>query len=367
WETEALLTRKRQGLCDNKQCHSTVMKTLYPQVFFAAFACVLLALFLCYQNLPQPLQNFPRLDSEANRITILIWWRPFGNKNNFTDCGGLFGIHGCTLTTHRDLYPQAEAVIIHHREIYGNLSRLPQRPRPFNQKWIWMNFESPTHTSGLEELEGIFNWTMSYKVGSDIFMPYGYLHPKKTGSKSTKVLLPRKKGLIAWIISNWNEDHARVEFYHRLRMHVPIHIYGREGMELINNSIVQTASQYKFYLAFENSQHPDYITEKLWNNALKSSAVPVVLGPPRENYELFLPSDSFIHVDDFHSPRVLAAYLKFLDKNPRLYRKYFNWRKKYDVHVTSFWSEHYCAVCKAVRAAQYQTKTVKDLALWFET
>ncbi|MBN3306766.1 FUT4 fucosyltransferase, partial [Amia calva] len=341
---------------------------LYPQVFLAAFACVLLALVLCYQNLPQGLHNFsPRRHRQPDPVTVLIWWQPFGNKSTIVDCERRYDIRHCTLTTDRDLYLQADAVIIHHREIQGNLSRLPQRHRPSTQKWIWMNFESPTHTSGLEELEGIFNWTMSYKVGSDMFMPYGYLYPKNPSSGSSQILLPKKKRLVAWVISNWNMDHARVRFYAQLRRYIPIDVYGRDAMALENNSIVQTVSQYKFYLAFENSQHTDYITEKLWANAFGSSAVPVVLGPPRENYERFVPPDSFIHVDDFYSPRMLASYLRFLDQNPRLYRRYLAWKKNYNVHVTSFWSEQYCAVCNAVRAARYQTKRVSDLALWFES
>ncbi|KAG9337542.1 hypothetical protein JZ751_028559 [Albula glossodonta] len=267
------------------------------------------------------------------------------------DCAAKFGIHGCTITTDRDVYSQADAVIVHHREIMGNLSRLPKRSRPQRQKWIWMNFESPTHTSGLEYLEGIFNWTMSYKVGSDIFMPYGYLRRRKA-PRSSPVLLPHKKKLVAWVISNWNEDHARVAFYWNLQKYIPIDVYGRDARMLVNNSVVQTVSQYKFYLAFENSQHTDYITEKLWRNALGSSAVPVVLGPPRSNYERFLPGDAFIHVNDFKTPKKLAAYLRFLAKNPHLYKRYFNWKRKYTVHVTPFWHEHYCEACKAVRAGR---------------
>ena len=232
------------------------------------------------------------------------------------DCAASYGIQGCTVTTDHEAYSQANAVIIHHREIMDNLNRLPLSPRPQRQKWIWMNLESPTHTSGLEELEGIFNWTMSYKVGSDIFMPYGYLRPRNATRSSSRVLLPHKKRLVAWVISNWNEDHARVILYWKLRTYIPIDVYGRNDKELVNKSVVQTVSQYKFYLAFENSQHPDYITEKLWRNALGSSAVPVVLGPPRSNYERFLPADAFIHVDDFRSPKMLAAYLRFLAKPP---------------------------------------------------
>ena len=40
-----------------------------------------------------------------------------------------------------------------------------------------------------------------------------------------------------------------------------------------------TWSQYKFYLAFENSFHcNDYLSEKFWRNALHEGAVPIVFG-----------------------------------------------------------------------------------------
>ncbi|XP_048838142.1 4-galactosyl-N-acetylglucosaminide 3-alpha-L-fucosyltransferase 9-like [Brienomyrus brachyistius] len=350
------------GTC--KQCRVLVMRTSYAQFFVAAIVCIFFILVLCFKNLPPPVPHMRLQTGGPPGVTVLLWWYPFGSQCKMPDCAALYGVQGCRVTTNRSFYAGAEAVIIHHRDILGNVSRLPQNPRPPAQKWIWMNFESPSHTSNLEELEGIFNWTMSYKLGSDIFMPYGSLQRKKT-SKPEK--LPQKNKLLAWVISNWNEDHARIAFYWRLSRYINIDVYGRDAMSLVNDSVVQTVSRYKFYLAFENSQHPDYITEKLWHNALGSSAVPVVLGPSRWNYEKFLPGSAFIHVDDFSSPRMLAKYLKFLDRNPSAYRRYFSWKRTYQVHVTSFWNEHLCAVCTAARAARYQTKVVSDLAGWFNS
>ncbi|KAI4815354.1 hypothetical protein KUCAC02_005503 [Chaenocephalus aceratus] len=74
-------------------------------------------------------------------------------------------------------------------------------------------------------------------------------------------------------------------------------------------SVVRLVSRYQFYLALENSQHTDYITEKLWN-AVRAGAVPVVLGPSRQNYERFLPPEAFIHVDDFPTVRGLARAVR---------------------------------------------------------
>ncbi|KAL4647106.1 alpha-(1,3)-fucosyltransferase 4-like [Arapaima gigas] len=349
-------------------CRLPVTTLSYQQVFAGCLLCVVLALVLCYRRLPaSPGTLRTARDPVERTVTLLLWWQPFGGGHApMPDCAALYGIPGCNVTIDRRAYPRADAVLVHHRDIRGNVSALPQGARPPAQKWIWMNFESPSHTSHLELLEGLFNMTMSYKRGSDIFVPYGYLE-RALGPPPRRVSLPTKRRLVAWVVSNWNEDHVRVLFYWRLRRYIPIDVYGRAAAALIDNSVVRTVSAYKFYLAWENSQHTDYITEKLWRNALQSSAVPVVLGPPRSNYEKFLPADAFIHVDDFRGPAQLAAYLRFLARNPRRYRRYFAWKRHYSVHVASFWHEHYCAACTAVRAAARQTKVVSDLGLWFDT
>uniref|UniRef100_A0A8D0BUR8 Fucosyltransferase n=1 Tax=Salvator merianae TaxID=96440 RepID=A0A8D0BUR8_SALMN len=297
-------------------------------------------------------------------LTVLLWWEPFGRSRVSGDCHRRFNISACSLTTNRSRQLEAQAVLFHHRDLLlQGTNQLPRLRAP-EQLWVWMNFESPSHSQGLRELAGVFNWTMSYRVDSDVFVPYGYLQPRRDPHLFT---LPKKSKLVAWVISNWNERHTRVQYYHQLKNYLPIDVYGAHGLELKDDSVVKTISKYKFYLAFENSQHPDYITEKLWRNAFTSWAVPVVLGPPRSNYELFIPSNSFIHIDDFPSPMQLAVYLKFLDKNKSQYKRYFAWRKHYDVHVTSFWDEHCCRVCNAIRTVGKRRKVMENLANWFES
>ncbi|KAM7128015.1 alpha-(1,3)-fucosyltransferase 4 [Ciconia boyciana] len=329
-------------------------------------AAAALALYAC---LPEPAAA-PRAAAGGRlggEVNVLLWWEPFGRPRRMADCRRRYNITGCRLSADRSRLGEAQAVLFHHRDLalHGaeGLPRGPP-PRPPRQLWVWMNFESPSHSPGLRGLAGLFNWTMSYRRDSDVFVPYGYLYAPPA---PRPFVLPRKTRLVAWVISNWNEEHARVRYYRQLKEHLAIDVYGARGLALAEGGVVETVSAYKFYLAFENSQHTDYITEKLWRNAFAASAVPVVLGPRRANYERFIPPDSFIHVDDFPSPRLLATYLKFLDKNKPNYRRYFAWRKKYEVHVTSFWDEHFCKVCEAVRAAGNQIKTVQNLASWFES
>uniref|UniRef100_A0A8D2KXT8 Fucosyltransferase n=1 Tax=Varanus komodoensis TaxID=61221 RepID=A0A8D2KXT8_VARKO len=315
-------------------------------------------------RLPPAVPAAPRATPAATPVTVLLWWEPFGRSRRLGDCLRRFGVRACRLTTDRARQQEAHAVLFHHRDlVLQGLGQLP-RLRPPAQRWVWMNFESPSHSPGLRHLAGLFNWTMTYRADSDVFVPYGYLRPSRAPGQP--LALPRKTKLVAWVISNWNEEHARVRYYRQLQEHLPIDLYGSRGLGLKDDSVVKTISEYKFYLSFENSQHQDYITEKLWRNAFKAWAVPIVLGPPRSNYELFVPADSFIHVDDFSSPSQLATYLKFLDKNKRQYLRYFSWRKRYSVQETSFWNEHCCRVCDAVRTAGKQRKTIQNLANWFE-
>lgn len=85
-------------------------------------------------------------------------------------------------------------------------------------------------------------------------------------------------------------------------------------------------AKYKFYLAFENTVIDDYVTEKFFASFL-SSSIPVYRGAP--NIHKFSPGEhSFINVHDFKTPKDLAEYLFYLNKNKTAYDEYFEWRKK---------------------------------------
>ncbi|XP_029510832.1 alpha-(1,3)-fucosyltransferase 4-like [Oncorhynchus nerka] len=360
---------KRRSLCPCKTFPVAVLRISCSWVCFTAFVCGLfLLLGVCFLNLFDPrLQPFPLTGVEPRDVTLLLWTHPFGRYRRLPDCEARFGIRGCVLTDDRRMYPGADAIIMHHREIVTNATALPSDPRPRGQKWIWMNFESPSHTRGLRQFEGLFNLTMTYRADSDIFLPYGYLVTRLHPHANAPHTRPRRPHLLAWVISNWSESQARVAYYRRLVNYVDVDVFGGAGVPLPEDStVVRTVRRYLFYLALENSQHPDYITEKLWNSLL-AGAVPVVLGPPRENYERFLPHDAFIHVDDFSSPRLLAQYLMLLHRSPTLLQRHLAWRRSYSVHLTAFWAEHYCTACRVVRNHSLRTDTITNLQRWFES
>ncbi|XP_021442843.2 alpha-(1,3)-fucosyltransferase 4-like [Oncorhynchus mykiss] len=357
---------KRPGLRRSKTRSVTVLRT---SCFAALGGALFFLLGVCLLNLPDPRQQpFPLTEGEPRDVTLLLWTHPFGRYRRLPDCEARFGIRGCVLTDDRRMYPGADAIIMHHREITTNATALPSDPRPRGQKWIWMNFESPSHTRGLRRFEGVFNLTMTYRADSDIFLPYGYLVPRlRPHANAPPHTRPRRPHLLAWVISNWSESQARVAYFRRLVNYVDVDVFGRAGVPLPEDStVVRTARRYLFYLALENSQHPDYITEKLWNSLL-AGAVPVVLGPPRENYERFLPPEAFIHVDDFPSPRLLAQYLLLLRRSPALLQRHLAWRRSYSVHLTAFWAEHYCTACRAVQNHRLRTNTITNLQRWFES
>lgn len=339
---------------------------------WVATAGFFLLLCACVLYLPEINRELPDSDDELRSVTLLVWTHPFGQYRKLPDCWDLYQIEGCTVTDDPLEYSHVDAVIIHHREIATGAAELPPEPRPRAQKWIWMNYESPAHAPGLWQLEDKFNLTLSYRADSDIFLPYGYLVPGIMWTPDAHLLHApsrtnvKRPRLVAWVISNWSDSQARVAFYYELRRYIHIDVYGRAGQPLAvgSGSVIRLLSKYQFYLAFENSQHTDYITEKLWN-AVVAGAVPVVLGATRRNYERFLPPEAFIHVDDFQSPHALAQHLLMLHHNPNRLRYHLDWREGYSAVQPTFWVHHYCAACRAVRKRIGTTEVVQSLEEWF--
>ncbi|KAG8564352.1 hypothetical protein GDO81_016426 [Engystomops pustulosus] len=306
-----------------------------------------------------PSQLLPS-QTEADMI-VLLWTWPFGQHFTLNECPKPFNAPRCFFTADRTWYPRANAVIIHHRDVCSSKNQMPQIPRPEGQYWVWFNLESPSHAPNLGMMDNLINLTMSYRSDSDIFTPYGWLQKKEVLQNFT---IPGKSNLVAWVVSNWNPSSKRVKLYNELKDHIKVDVYGQQHKSLEMKDLKDVLSKYKFYLSFENSIHTDYITEKLWRNALMSGTVPVVLGPPRETYERFIPSDSFIHVDDFPSAKDLANYLLELDKDPQKYERYFKWRSRLQAFGNFDWQTHYCKACVAMlRAPPY--KSISSIAKWY--
>ncbi|XP_070848085.1 4-galactosyl-N-acetylglucosaminide 3-alpha-L-fucosyltransferase 9-like [Chaetodon trifascialis] len=280
------------------------------------------------------------VDAEPDTI-LLIWMWPFGQK--FDVSCSTFNITKCHLTDDKSLYHKAHGVLFHHRDIYDNPASLPREPRPCFQKWVWTNMESPANSAPISEVNHLFNLTCSYRLDADIPVPYGYLAPLTSEDESFK--LPAKDKLVCWIVSNWNRRFKRVQFYNKLKNYIAIHAYGNAfGQDLSEQDYVKIVSSCKFYLSFENSIYKDYITEKLYG-PMSLGTVPIVLGPSRQNYEDHIPGDSFIHVEDFSTPKELAEWLLYLDQNNSEYVKYFNWASRFKVTVSEFGREHACRTC----------------------
>ena len=125
------------------------------------------------------------------------------------------------------------------------------------------------------------------------------------------------------------------------------------------------STNYKFYLAFENSICPHYVTEKSFRTLLWG-VVPIVMAT--SDITEHLPPNSYIDVSNFTSPQHLATYLQLLDKRDDLYNRYFEWRKHYEVVITDKISKDFlCNICDLVKRTQNVKPKSKDFLPWFDS
>ncbi|XP_017539360.1 4-galactosyl-N-acetylglucosaminide 3-alpha-L-fucosyltransferase 9-like [Pygocentrus nattereri] len=292
---------------------------------------------------------------------VLIWKWPFGYQFELESCESDYGIKGCHLTADRNLFDKAHGIMFHLRDIGGEVQYLLTLSRSPRQKWVWMKMESPANSPQLNGADDLFNLTSNYRRDSDIWVPYGRI--KEISDKDEPFKIPEKDKLVCWIVSNWNNNYRRVGYFNELSQHIKVETYGRHFGRYVNGEDYgPIVSSCKFYLSFENSIYKDYITEKLFS-PMRLGTVPIVLGPSRENYEEFIPKDSFIHVDDFKTPQELAEHLKRVDQNQEMYEKYFAWRKDFAVQNT-LGHEHACRICEHLKRHK-NFKIFKNVNKWF--
>ncbi|XP_041360456.1 alpha-(1,3)-fucosyltransferase C-like [Gigantopelta aegis] len=271
----------------------------------------------------------------------------------------------CTLVTSGNNLNDFDAVIFYG---VGYPRDSPPRKTP-GQVWIYFIRETPYYSKDSKfnraEWRNKINWTMTYRSDSDIWYPYGrILKREKPKQLDFQGVTKNKTKLAAWFVSHCRTPGERHKYVEEIQKTISVDIYGRCGNKKCDNNKAQQCLQmlsrdYKFYISFENSFCYDYITEKalLYMGA---DIVPVVRGGA--NYSKFLPPNSFINTADFKSPKLLAEYLLYLDKNHTAYVEYLQWKNHYYSETERV---PICELCTKLSNATAYANVYKDIYSWW--
>uniref|UniRef100_A0A5K3FVL8 Fucosyltransferase n=1 Tax=Mesocestoides corti TaxID=53468 RepID=A0A5K3FVL8_MESCO len=138
----------------------------------------------------------------------------------------------------------------------------------------------------------------------------------------------------AVVMSNMHAHNQRNAIISELSRLMQVDRYGKHYQPCFEaNCFEMISKKSKFYLAFENSNCQDYVTEKLFRNAFMNGLVPIVYGTREDNYKDLAPPNSYIHVNQFQSLKHLVEYLKYLHENDTAYANYFAWKEYGEVQL----------------------------------
>ena len=327
-------------------------------------------------------------------VKTVLYWNSFFNIRDFTLGFGRqpmidaqCRVDACSFTDNRTLFNQSDVVVFSFQNM--SLTDLPLYRFP-HQRFVFYEMESPENTDPRPMEKdfiryGFFNWSMTYRLDSDIVhrdsygiftphqrdLPARYPRPSHQGPPSVVQLknpsttdLKGKKKLVAWFVSHCPTQSRREDYVNELSRHIQVDIYGKcsnMSCTVRQDCFQMLRTDYKFYIGFENSLCPDYVTEKL-TRALLYDTVPIVFGGV--DYTKFAPPHSYIDVKDFASPKQLADYLHLLDRTDDLYARYFDWKNHYSVKLAS--KQGWCHLCRMAHNTRLPVKVYTDLLKWWK-
>lgn len=314
--------------------------------------------------------------SDSNNIKIILGYHgyehtPHYTWYNFTHCNYTNCI---ALNPHRSLsHPMAphnvtsaaSVVLFNLVEMYRGQT-LPDIPRRPDQYFGVTSLESTGYSFNLmpDTLNGKMNMTLTYKRDSTvpewhIFKACISRRPEK--KPSVNYSSGKTRGAIAYVSNCFSMQYDRLSIMRELRKHIPVDIFGRcetadpckgQGRECS----VKLHSQYRFYLAFENSLCKDYISEKFWDRLSEPTyLLPVAMGglSVRE-YAEQVPQNSFIHLRNFTSVGGLGRYLKKLMADDDTYNRYHEWRRDWEAFKRPIYSRFpACDLCRIANEKPY--------------
>ena len=278
--------------------------------------------------------------------------------------------NNCVCTDDRKLMREASAIIFCTScPDMGTGPPSELRVRPANQIWIFETWEPPHNHLYQDDFrhhlwKDTMNWSMTYRLDSDILLPYGHLQSQVSPPvRNYSEIFHRKTKFAAWIVSHCGSSSSRDQFVDKLRGYgINVDIYGDCGMVLEREDeerVINTT--YKFYLSFENALCNDYVTEKFFHH-FRQDTVLIVRGGA--NYDRLLPSDSFIDASKFKHIKNLADYLLKVNSSEKLYTDYLRKKDRYFVREDNL---PYCDLCAKLNNKGEHERVYHDIVDYIYT
>ncbi|XP_052744653.1 alpha-(1,3)-fucosyltransferase C isoform X2 [Bicyclus anynana] len=373
----------------------TYLKHMQSIRFFLLITCISLALSVIWIQYAEIYRKVEKLPSDVKYI--LLWTRydfaPFyyfgKGQKAFVDkkCP----VINCYVTTDRNYFngdvTKFDYIFFNGRNTEPlTKSDLPLSRSP-RQKYVYFNMESAVNIPVCKDIyEDFFNLTATYRLDSDIPIPYiqvkntegEVIGPKPEmdwvvgGSvdENLAMRLKNKTKAVAWFVSNCRSRNNRREYVNNLQKalegyKLSVDIYGKCGPLTCprkqKNCSTILDRDYFFYLSFENSFSVDYVTEKLIT-AMQHDVVPIVFGGA--DYSRFLPPGSYLNARDT-TPTELAATIVDLMKSYTKYSRFFGWKSYYSYRDPSS-TDNICEVCKALNSVSMEKpKYYKQFRSWW--
>ncbi|OQV24946.1 putative Alpha-(1,3)-fucosyltransferase C [Hypsibius exemplaris] len=241
-----------------------------------------------------------------------------------------------------------------------NLNDLPAE-RNSGHFYVQLDPQPFQHSSTAVPLPDFFNSTLTYTVESDDCVPYNrlqYYFPTALTSSRQFDEIWAKKSRNAAVTFVDDCSSMRMRYVHELRKYYPVDVYGRcENLTWtpdIRNEVTASyepgergriTSQYKFFLAFEESICQDSFSSDSLLGYL-SDTVPVFLGGA--HYSTIFPFQSFLNAMDFPSAKALAEVMHSVGDDKESYFRSFIYRlEKSRQHFRL--SDILCTVCMGLR------------------
>lgn len=279
----------------------------------------------------------------------LRYWQPFGG------CADR-----CYIANDRRTLSVSDAIVFYACDL--NASDLPTY-RAEGQKWVLWSLEAPTRCdlSPLVSMKDAINWTMTYRRDSDVLDAYAKVtrrvKPTFYSVERLKRTWRNKKAMAVWAVSHCKTFGRRENFVDDLRQHMSVDVYGKCGNLSCSRDVrfacyEMFAREYFFLLSFENTVCKDYVTEKLYL-ALLYDIIPVTFGGA--DYQAVAPPGSYIDALQFKTPKNLADYLKEVSEDFDLYKKFFEWKGRYNVEPWVYYT--FCELCTKLYSSSFRQRS----------